>query len=103
VSKEDFENEADTGTAELKSNRQRAQQLVDDILARPLTDDQATELAKVYATLAAVDMQERTVAAVEAIREPLGRFLAYVGLSGGLSAPEGVSEDDEDPSAKDPQ
>lgn len=76
-----------------KSPRDRALEWADDIRTRPLDDEQAIQLAQVYASLAAVEQQERTAAALEALRQPLEQFLAYMGLSGSVSPPpEAVSE-----------
>ena len=71
-----------------KPPKQRALEWAEDIRSRPLTDEQAIALAQVYAPLAAVEAQERTTAALEALSAPLERFLGYMGLSGTVPAPE---------------
>lgn len=83
---EDSENEAPT------SLKQRALGWVEDIRTRPLTDEQATEVAKVYAALAAVEIYERSAAALEALRQPLEQFLDIYALSGGPMPPTSPTE-----------
>lgn len=94
MSTEDSGNEATAYTEMAPADR--ALTWAEEIRSRPLNDEQATELAKVYAALAAVEAQNRTAAALEALREPLEWFRHYVMLTVGESAPEGVSAD-EDP------
>lgn len=93
---------------------QRALEWAEDIRTRPLTDEQAISLAQVFASLAAVEQQERLVQALETIttrleamqqpledaRGSLERFLALWSLSGGPEAPTAVSETTEAPSTE---
>lgn len=83
-STEDSGNEA----VAYKPPHQRALEWADDIRTRPLTDEQAIALAQVYASLSAVEAQDRTTAALKALQQPLEQFLAYMGLSGTVSTPE---------------
>lgn len=100
--KEDSEHDSSEGAdpgspgSEEVNSKQRAHRWAEDIRSRPMTDEQTTELAKVYGILAVVEALEATTAAVEAIRTPLGKLLAYIGLAGGLIAPEAVSQHDSD-------
>lgn len=71
-----------------KPPKQRALEWAEDIRSRPLTDEQAIALAQVYASLAAVEAQERTTTALEALSAPLERFPGYMGLSGTVQVPE---------------
>lgn len=75
----------------------RARQWADDIRTRPLDDDQATALAAVYASLAAVEAYERTARALEALQQPLERFLALWSLSGGPEAPGSPAQPQDEP------
>lgn len=95
-SEEDFGNDP----VAYKPPGQRALEWAEDIRTRPLTDEQAISLAQVFASLAAVEQQERIARALEALQQPLEQFLAIWSLSGGPDIPEAVSESTEAPSTE---
>lgn len=84
------------------SHGQRAYNLAETVRAAPLTDDQATELAKVYAALEAAAGHERTTEALRALQQPLEAisarlealeaFLGVMGLAGLTPTPQSHPE-----------